>query len=232
MIVFYDDEAGINGAELKDQEARHCSKVLRKREGDELFVTDGKGTLYRGSILSLTKSEVIIGSMEVISSSESKMRTGIAIAPTKNNSRIEWFVEKAVEIGISDIHLIETARSERSRVKIDRLQGIMISAMKQSKNFHLPQLHPLTSIKDLIEEKTYDQAFIAHCMDVDQHLLSIYDGKSSAIVLIGPEGDFTEDEVHLAKAHNFRETNLGRSRLRTETAGVVAAHLMQLALIK
>lgn len=230
MIVFYSKDIKESTALLVDQEAQHCHKVLRKKIGDELFVTDGLGTLYKGIIMNASKSKVHIAQLEVIDTQPTKPRIAIAIAPTKLATRIEWFLEKTTEIGITDIFPIYTKRTERNKLKYERLESIMVSAMKQSKNYHKPILHELQKYPDFVNNCNVEHKYIAHCMDADKHLLKVHN-QGDAIVLIGPEGDFTEEEVTLATSNGFQEVNLGDARYRTETAGIVACHLLNLSRI-
>ncbi|MDF1694482.1 MAG: RsmE family RNA methyltransferase [Saprospiraceae bacterium] len=229
MIVFYSKEIDGNSARLIDDECIHCSKVLRKKVGEEVFVTDGKGNLHQGHISNITKKNVDIELTKQMSSQKPSHIRSIAIAPTKNIDRLEWFLEKSTEIGISHIFPFLSARSERKIIKPERLEKIIISAMKQSKNFHKPTLHPLTPLSKILENDFNGQSkYIAHCMDPQQALNKLYSSGSNAIVLIGPEGDFTAAEVERAQANNWKEVSLGTSRLRTETAGIVACHLLNL----
>lgn len=231
MILFYTKDIAENRAILHDQEAVHCGRVLRKKNGDRVNVTDGLGNLYSGIVSNVLKSEVEIDLGDKIKCQEIPTRKGIAICPTKQNARIEWFIEKAVEIGITDIHFILAKRSEKTRLKMERLESIALAAMKQSLHLHLPRLHTLEKMDVFLNNCDYQARYIAHCMDPQSHLVKINDGESSAVVLIGPEGDFTEDEVVLANQNNFREVSLGNSRLRTETAGIVAAHCLNLVTV-
>lgn len=228
MILFYTKDIAENRAILHDQEAVHCGRVLRKKVGDSVNVTDGEGNLYSGVVSNVRKSEVEIALGDRIKNQAAPVRKGIAICPTKQNARIEWFIEKAVEIGVSDIHFIVTKRSEKTRLKMERLENIALAAMKQSLHLHLPRLHALEKLGVFLNNCDYQARYIAHCMDPKSHLVKLTDGRSSAVVLIGPEGDFTEDEVEIAATNNFVEVSLGNSRLRTETAGIVAAHCLNL----
>jgi 16S rRNA (uracil1498-N3)-methyltransferase len=229
MIVFYTSEIDGNLATLKGDECLHCSKVLRKKIEDEVFVTDGKGRLHSGVISQISKKEVTISLTSEIDNQRRPHSKSIAIAPTKNIDRFEWFLEKSTEIGITDIYPFLSSRSERKIIKPERLEKILISAMKQSKNFHKPTLHPISPIRELLANDFVEQSkFIAHCMDPKLALQKQYVSGSNAIVLIGPEGDFTEDEVEIAKSFSWQEISLGKSRLRTETAGIVACHLLNL----
>jgi len=229
MIIFYATEIDGDLAKLTDDEATHCGKVLRKRVGDIVFVTDGKGSLYEGAIADLGKKEVIINQLTLKEEQQRGHQRAIAIAPTKSNDRIEWFLEKATEIGITDIYPILTHQSERKVIKAPRWEKIIVSAMKQSMNLHKPILHEMQKLGDFINSLPSEpKCFIAHCMDPEKALQKVYVSGSDALVLIGPEGDFTEEEVALTRNHGFDEISLGNSRLRTETAGIVACHLLNL----
>lgn len=229
MIVFYSTEIKNQTALLTDDECIHCSKVLRKKVDDEVFVTNGEGMLYKGYITNISKKTVEIELEDEIESQSKRHIRSIAIAPTKNIDRFEWFLEKSTEIGITNIYPFLSARSERKIIKPARLEKILVSAMKQSKNFHKPILHPLTPLNKLITSD-FDglSKFIAHCMEPEYALQKLYQSESDAVVLIGPEGDFTEEEVILANTNEWKEVSLGNSRLRTETAGIVACHLLNL----
>jgi len=229
MIVFYAYHISDDGAHLSEDECLHCSKVLRKKVGDEVYVTDGLGKLYQGTIDVISKKEVRVASLSLLEESAPSHRKAIAISPTKNIDRFEWFLEKATEIGITDIHPFLSDRSERKVIKAARLEKRILAAMKQSKNFHKPTLHSLRPLSELIQDTSFGQAkYIAHCMEPETALQKLYTSGSDAIVLIGPEGDFTSSEVDLARANNWIEVSLGTSRLRTETAGLVACHLLNL----
>lgn len=229
MIIFYSTEISANEALLTGDECIHCAKVLRKKVDDSVHVTDGIGSLWEGIITKISKKEVVISITLKVSSESKAHARSIAIAPTKNIDRLEWFLEKSTEIGITDIYPFLSHHSERKIIKPHRLEKILISAMKQSKNFHKPTLHPLAPYASLIKSKFEGQhKFIAHCMDPEMALQHQYKTGSDAIVLIGPEGDFTEQEVKLAASNGWQEISLGKSRLRTETAGIVACHLLNL----
>lgn len=229
MIIFYTQDINNGVAKLTDDECQHCSKVLRKKMGDEVYVTDGKGHLYSGTIGMISKREVEIVSLSEVEKQQAPHRIGIAISPTKNIDRFEWFLEKSTEIGITDIYPFLSKRSERKFIKPERLEKRMIAAMKQSKNLHKPTLHPLLALKEVVSgDINFENKYIAHCMEPESALQKLYTSGTDAIVLIGPEGDFTADEVSLAEANNWTEVSLGKSRLRTETAGFVACHLLNL----
>lgn len=229
MIIFYSRDIEEGVAKLTDDECQHCAKVLRKKMGDDVYVTNGQGILYAGTIGMISKKEVQIVSLKIVEEQAVPYVIGIAISPTKNIDRFEWFLEKATEIGITDIYPFLSKRSERKIIKPERLEKRIIAAMKQSKNLHKPRLHPLLSLKEVIEKEVkVENKYIAHCMEPESALQKLYVSGEDAVVLIGPEGDFTEDEVSLAAANKWREVSLGKSRLRTETAGLVACHLLNL----
>ncbi len=229
MIVFHTTEISNNTATLLEDESIHCSKVLRKKVDDEVFVTDGKGMLFSGIITNISKKEVTISLGKTIESQPKSHSRSIAIAPTKNIDRFEWFLEKSTEIGITNIYPFLSSRSERKVIKPHRLEKIIVSAMKQSKNFYKPKLHPIVPLSQILTSAFEGQSkFIAHCMEPKSALQNQYKSGSNAIVLIGPEGDFTNEEVNLANLNNWQEVSLGTSRLRTETAGIVACHLLNL----
>ena len=229
MIIFYSNEIYSSSGKLSGDESIHCTKVLRKKVDDLINVTDGSGNLYECKITAVNKKEV---GFEIISNLESQRkghRRAVAIAPTKNNDRFEWFLEKSTEIGITEIYPFISARSERKVIKPHRLEKILISAMKQSKNLHLPKLHELQPLKSFMAtDHGFDNKFIAHCMNPDLSLNKVYVSGSDALVLIGPEGDFTSEEIDLAIKNDWKGVSLGPSRLRTETAGIVACHLLNL----
>ena len=229
MQIFYSENINDNEALLTTEEAGHCSRVLRKRVGDTINVTDGNGKLYSSSISEMTKKEVILQDLKLIESQDDVSSLIIAIAPTKNIARFEWFLEKATEIGVKTIIPILTKRSERKVLKPERCYKILLSAMKQSKNLYLPKLYDLVKFEQLFAlENIPQQKYIAHCMEPEKHLGVIYNAAENGIVMIGPEGDFTPDELELCKKNEWQEVSLGPSRLRTETAGIVAAHVVSM----
>lgn len=213
-----------NVAILNEDESLHCVKVLRHKVGDVIQVIDGNGTRAIGKIeaahakqcaVSLTEKEVI--------TQPRNYKLHIAIAPTKNIERIEWFVEKAVEIGIDEISFIKCKNSERTVIKDDRLKKVAESAVKQSQQAFIPKLNSLVDFKEFIKNNTSDVKLIAHCeKESKQHIKQYISANKSFTVLIGPEGDFTNDEIALALSSSYFPVALGESRLRTETAGLFA----------
>ena len=219
---------------LSEEESGHCVRVLRYSTGDEILITDGKGTTYTARI---TNPHPKHCDFEIISREKQEphhhFHLHIAIAPTKNIERLEWAIEKCVEIGVDEITPLLCRFSERKQLRTDRLEKIILSAAKQSLTPYLPVLHELTPYDAFIKgQRTMDkgqwtksQKFIAHCYKEDKRVLKdeIERGRD-VLVLIGPEGDFSEQEVAEALASGFIPVSLGNSRLRTETAGVVACH--------
>jgi len=211
---------------LSEEESKHCIRVLRMEMGSKLELIDGKGGSFTGqiSLAHQKKCEV-----QIIEESRIEKRSNyhlhIAIAPTKNMDRLEWFLEKCTEIGIDEISLIKCDHSERKVIKDQRLEKIIVSAMKQSKTAFLPKLNSLETFESFITKQTAKHKFIAHCEETTKKgLKEIYSKGEDIVILIGPEGDFSSNEITMAKANNFKELALGETRLRTETAGVVACH--------
>lgn len=230
MQLFYSTLIEANHITLEGEEARHV-QVLRKRPGDPIQVVDGKGTLYRTEIDELEKKRCILTIKERVSDfGKLPFRLGIAIAPTKNIARLEWFLEKTTEIGITDIYPILCDRSERKQIRMDRLAKILVSAMKQSVKGFLPRLHPLQKISSFLPEMAHwSQTLIAHCEEGEKVGISdIYRASSDVLILIGPEGDFSHTEIDRVLEQGGKAIHLGPHRLRTETAGIVACHTVQL----
>lgn len=224
MAIFY--VPNINSeAVLPEEESLHAVKVLRLQAGSEIELVDGVGGYYIARITSAHHKRC---GFEIV---ESKQNFGkrnynlhIAIAPTKSMDRLEWFVEKATEIGVDSITCIVCKHSERKIVKSERLEKIIVSAAKQSKKAYFPVLNELVSFNDLLKTYGAEHKFIAHCYEDDKRILQgEVPANSDVLILIGPEGDFSPDEVENAISSGFVPVSLGQSRLRTETAGVVAA---------
>jgi 16S rRNA (uracil1498-N3)-methyltransferase len=229
LNLFYQPQlpAGIHF--LDTEESRHCIKVLRKREGDQIHLIDGQGSFYNAVIVKADAHQCDFRVVDQTREAQKDFFIHIAIAPTKNADRIEWFVEKAVEFGVNRITLLECEHSERIFLKPDRLKKIAISAMKQSLKATLPEIHGLSKVKEVIANAVESSRFIAH-VDPDNrlHLQDAAQKNQRSIVLIGPEGDFSPGEVQLAVQNKFIKVSLGASRLRTETAGVAACHILNL----
>ena len=219
---------------LPNDEATHIVRVLRLSSGDEILLTDGRGTMARGTICEASK-RVCTVRIEEKWHPQPLWQGSIclAVAPTKNTDRMEWLVEKATEIGVDNITFLTTIHSERHTLRLDRLQRNAISAMKQSHKARLPLLEgptPFDSFLNAIADTPFK--YIAHCYEEDAVckplLLDVLPADGDAFVLIGPEGDFSIDEVHAATARGFQPVSLGESRLRTETAALAAIHMMYL----
>ncbi len=232
MEIFFCPEI-INGISiLSEEESYHCVKVLRHIEGDEISLIDGAGNFYTAKITSAHKTHC---GFEVIKKwkedNSSCVKIHLAISPTKNNDRIEWLLEKAVEIGVNEISFIECEHSERRKINMERLNRICISAMKQSMRATLAKLNELISIKEFLNQKSEikNQKFICHLGENKTQLSSVYQKGNHATILIGPEGDFSNDELKVAVESGFKEVILGNNRLRTETAALVA--IVQLNLL-
>ncbi|HNQ69258.1 MAG TPA: 16S rRNA (uracil(1498)-N(3))-methyltransferase [Bacteroidales bacterium] len=230
MKLFYDPDISGDYHILNEEESKHCSKVLRLKNNEEVFITDGKGNLYKSVIAEITSKKTILKIVSTITDFEKRdYYLHIAIAPTKNNDRIEWFVEKATEIGVDEITPVICKNSERKIIKTDRLNRIAEAAMKQSLKAYHPKINePLDFAMLLNQCEKYNQNFIAYCDEISdkQYLGKIIKPKSSSIILIGPEGDFNKEEIQMAKSTGFTIVSLGKSRLRTETAGVVACDIV------
>lgn len=216
---------------LNEADSKHAIKVLRLKTNNLIHVMDGIGNLIEGKIIDENSKKTLI---EIVGNTYFKNpntpHLHIAIAPTKNIDRIEWFIEKAIEIGINEITPIFCDNSERKVIKPERLEKIIISASKQSLQYHIPKLNPSKSFKELLPSIESTNKYIAHCYeDGDKKQLSKYNISNATTILIGPEGDFSLKEIHNAISnYNFKAISLGNSRLRTETAGIVATHTFKL----
>jgi 16S rRNA (uracil1498-N3)-methyltransferase len=214
---------------LDGDESRHCIKVLRKRVGDSIRITDGKGFFYEASITDANERECRFAINEKIAGPERKHFIHLVISPTKNTDRIEWFVEKSVELGVDKISLADCDHTERAFVKPDRLVKVAVSAMKQSLKSSLPLIQSISPLKTIIQAASEDQRFIAFVDPSNpHHLKDLAEKHKTYCILIGPEGDFSPEELTLALEHGFRKVSLGSSRLRTETAGLAACHILNL----
>lgn len=228
MILFYSTSIENDSVILKEEEHIHCSKVLRIQINDEINVTDGKGNFYICKISEINKSNTICQILSVERTEKQEPSVAIGISPTKNPSRLEWFIEKAVEIGISEIIIFKAQRTEKKSLNESRLMKILISAMKQSLNLHLPELRILNNFQEISEYcNHFDHKYIAYCDGPTDLLSEVYTKNGSGLVLIGPEGDFTKDEIKYAENLNFHPASLGKNRLRTETAGLVALMMLK-----
>jgi len=227
MNIFYSPGVSGNFHILPESESKHAAQVLRMQKGDRAMIFDGSGGKFVVEIIEShpRKCEVRILEKEIIERRNFYLH--IAIAPTKMNERMEWFLEKATEIGIDEITPVICSRSERRNTNHDRFEKVIIAAMKQSMNPWLPVLNEHISFEEFI--KNSNQGFIAHCHESKKnHLKNVNSVDNKYIVIVGPEGDFTETEVELAIKSGWQEVSLGTPRLRTETAGVVACHTINM----
>ena len=237
---FYVPDAA-NQVELPAEEATHALRVLRLKGGDEIFLMDGEGSFYRAEVTAASSKRCLYEIKENMPQERAwKGHIHLAIAPTKMMERIEWMAEKATEIGFDELSFLNCQFSERKVVKIPRIDKIVISAVKQSHKAWKPVVNELVSFKEFIQTPRPGRKFICHCYeevekkDFFQEISSLSDdtdGKDAAdiTVLVGPEGDFSIDEVRLALENGYESVSLGTSRLRTETAGLVAVHMAHIA---
>lgn len=227
MQLFYNPDINIDSSEFSfdKEESKHITKVLRKKEGDILFVTNGLGKLFHSEIILASEKKCTVKIIKNETQPPTEFYTHIAVAPTKMNERFEWFLEKATEIGIHEITPIICDHSERKSIKNERFDKIIQSAMKQSNQFYLPKLNEPISFKEFINQKNEGLLCIAHCEENDKKLLKeVVKPKTKHTILIGPEGDFSIKEIELALKNNYVPVSLGNTRLRTETAALVACH--------
>lgn len=229
MNLFYQPLIPEGITTLNAEESKHCTRVLRKTRGDIIRVTDGKGKFYNVRITDADAHACGFVIEQTIEEHPRSYFIHIAISPTKNADRIEWFVEKAVELGIDKITLLDCDHTERSHLKLERLEKLAVSAMKQSLKASVPVITPLTPVKRLVSHVSEAQRFIAYVDNENPlHLKDAAAAGTSYVVLIGPEGDFSQEELSLASSQDFKRVSLGKSRLRTETAGIAACHILNL----
>ena len=223
MKLFYGEISG-NTVIINNEEQQHIVKVLRMKSGEEIFVTDGKGNLAKGNLVFEGKKV----HLEILEIKEKlpnfSPQLHIAIAPTKNIDRIEFFVEKAVEMGISEITFLQTEKTERKNISIEKLTKQAISASKQSLRFHFPKMNDLVKFSDFIKNLDAETTFVAHCNEnLERIHLKDVDSQENITFLIGPEGDFSDKEIQILADKGIKAVSLGSQRLRTETAGIFVA---------
>jgi 16S rRNA (uracil1498-N3)-methyltransferase len=230
MNLFYAPDIKEGIYHLPESESKHIIKVLRMKPGDSIFLTDGYGNLIESSIVDASSKQCIVKTIKTFCEYHKRSYyLHIALAPTKNIDRFEWFLEKSTEIGIDVITPLICEHSERTHLKTDRLQKVVIAAMKQSLKAYLPRLDEPVDFRTFIQSPFDGQKFIAYCGEIETaELKNIYRKDAKTLILIGPEGDFSVREVELAKKHGYVPISLGKSRLRTETAGIVACHTINL----
>lgn len=227
MQIFYAPTINGNTYTLPEEESKHCIRVLRLTQGDEISLIDGKGNLFTAQIANPNpkRCEVIVSNVSPEFGKRS-FNLHVAIAPTKNMDRLEWFFEKCTEIGIDEFTPLLCEHSERKVVNIERLEKIVVSAVKQSIKAYMPKINPMISFNQFVTQQFSGQKFIAHCNSWELPLLksNITSGQNITL-MIGPEGDFSPNEVNFAQQNGYKGISLGKSRLRTETAGIVACHI-------
>lgn len=230
MQLFYAHQIEGSKAFLDIEETRHCTKTLRKNIHDVISLTDGCGGLYEGRIIEISKKSCTLEIIKTIEPRDKKnFHLHLAIAPTKNINRLEWFLEKTTELGIDEISLLLCQRSERKKIRLDRLEKIILSAAKQSIKSVFPKINDLVKFKDFVATAQASYKGIAHCnSDNLPPLKTKIQTQKEILLLIGPEGDFSLEEVEWATQHGFDPISLGSSRLRTETAGIIACHTAHL----
>jgi len=230
LPFFYKEDlvASSTDVVLDEAASKHIVQVLRMQNGEQLQLTNGKGDLFTAEITDNNRKKCAVKILQTTNSKPQTSNVAIAISLLKNTSRFEWFLEKATEIGVSEIIPLICERTEKTAFKADRLKSILVSAMLQSQKTRLPVLHEPLKFKQIVASVTHQQKFIAHCMDDAKRNLTDLNNEalSSKIILIGPEGDFTPGEIQLALESHFNAVTLGETRLRTETAGIVAAVML------
>jgi len=230
MYLFYEPDFSTNGNILSQDESKHCIRVLRHQNGDTISVMDGKGSIYSAKIINANQKKCELAIIETKTDAPRSFSIHMAVAPTKNIDRFEWFLEKATEIGVEEITPILCEHSERKIIKPERLEKVIIAAAKQSLKAYTPKLNPLVRYKDFIATQQNNTiSYIAHCENSPKELLQkAYTKNSNAIVLIGPEGDFSSNEIAIAKKAECKEISLGKERLRTETAALMGCATINL----
>lgn len=226
MLYFYQPKIKNGQLSLEEEEFQHCIKVLRKNIGDQIGILDGKGGKYEVEITSVGKRSCDFKILNEEQLPAKPFHQHLAMAPTKNTDRIEWFVEKACELGIDEISFILTSNCERNKMRIDRLTKKAVSALKQSKSGFLTKINELEKLDKFISKASADHKFIAFVQDGLPYFSALLKPNTKTITLIGPEGDFTHEEVELTLAQGFQKISLGKSTLRTETAGLMATHFV------
>ncbi len=225
-IFFIEQFSEENLITLSEDTSRHVVQVLRMQPGEKLQLTDGAGNLNTAEIIDPHKKKASVRLVDKTFIPKKAAKISIGISLLKNSSRFEWFLEKATEIGITEIHSLLCRRTEKQHFRYDRMNQILISAMLQSKQVWLPVLHEPTPADEVIRNSSYSTKLIAHCGNEIKKPLTDFMKQSSVQILIGPEGDFTKEEIELSINTNFEPVTLGENRLRTETAGVVAATIL------
>ncbi len=229
MQLFYCPDIAGDQHTLNEEESKHIVRVLRLKNGNFIHLTDGKGGLFTAKLIDDHPKRCTVQITERQTEFEKRnFRLQMAVAPTKNIARFEWFLEKATEIGVDEITPLFCEHSERKEVKNNRLEKVIVSAVKQSLKAYVPELKTGIKFKDFVKQDFPGQKFIAYCEGEPKHIKELYKAKSNVVILIGPEGDFSPEEVKLAQENSFEIISLGNSRLRTETAAIIACHAVNM----
>ena len=229
MQLFYAPEISFPRYTLPEEESKHCVRVLRMCVGDELHLTDGRGMLHRCKVVDDNAKRCVVEVIESTQAEPLPYHLVMAVAPTKNIDRYEWFLEKATEVGIGEIYPIESEHSERRQIKHDRELKVITAAVKQSLKMYHPTLHDLTPFKQIVTMPFEGEKYIAHCnssLGERPYLGKEIKKGSRMLILIGPEGDFSPEEITFALQNGFKPISLGDQRLRTETAAVAATMIV------
>jgi 16S rRNA (uracil1498-N3)-methyltransferase len=227
LPIFYQKELpGESSFSLNEETSKHIIQVLRMKQSEQLQLTDGKGKIVTAEIVDENKKATEVNVLSISHIPPLTSNISIAISLIKNNSRFEWFLEKATEIGISEIVPLICERTEKQNFRHDRMKNILVSGMLQSRQAWLPILHEPTKFSEIVKNSSQQNKYIAHCSEEKKIQLKNEAIKQSSIICIGPEGDFTKQEIELAKQNNFNPVSLGDTRLRTETAGIVGCVLL------
>lgn len=232
MMNYFYNEFPESITALTPEESNHCIKVLRKKRGDQIDIIDGKGHVFSAEIIDDNARKCSYKILDVKNTAKrNSYHSHIAIAPTKNHDRLEWFVEKSCELGINEISIVTTKRTERKNINLDRLEKKAISALKQSKNLFKTDINNMLTLNDFLKSHIKEENRFIAFVDYDNpnFLHQKITKDSDILILIGPEGDFTPEEVELANSKGFDNVSLGKSILRTETAGVIAMHTINIA---
>ena len=220
----------IEAGELTKEDTQHAVRVLRMKEGDELWLMDGRGVFYRAEISAASNHKCAYHILETLPQERTWLgHLHIAMAPTKLNDRTEWMAEKATEVGVDEFSFLDCQFSERKNLKTGRIDKIVVSAMKQSHKAWKPVVNDMLSFTQFVKEERKGQKYICHCYEGERpNLFDVLKREEDATVMIGPEGDFSIEEVRLAESLGWKSVSLGKSRLRTETAALMAVTMMQL----
>ncbi len=228
MILFFDSSisAEMHHFQFNKEESKHLSKVLRKKEGDFITITNGKGGEWRGKLTDVVPQKSLALQVHFQQHPKPVKRIHLAIAPTKNNTRMEWLVEKITELGVASITPLLCEHSERKVIKTDRFEKIAIAALKQSQQFFIPKINTIIRFEDFLNQNTYP-SYIAHCQNTEKLLLAKQSFSAEDItVMIGPEGDFSSTEINLAITKGVLPVTLGPQRFRTETAALIGSYTL------